>query len=128
MEHIYTEFEFELPVGVLHEDGTLIRTGVMRRATARDELVALADMRVRQNDAFLPVHLISSVVKKLGHYEVISPDLVANLYVEDFYFLLALYNKINKLDEPATSAPLSDTETPLGNVEALPFRMNSTKR
>ena len=34
-----TEFEFTLPCGYLDEDGTLHRDGVMRRATAADEIL-----------------------------------------------------------------------------------------
>jgi hypothetical protein len=126
MEHICMEFEFELPVGFLGEDGTLLRNGKMRRANARDELVALADVRVRNNEAFLPILLLSRVVK-LGHYEAISPDMLELFCLEDFYFLQALYSEINKLG-PAMSPPASDMEPSLGNVEALPFLRNSIKR
>ena len=50
-----TEYEFTLPKGYVDADGTLHRTGVMRLATARDEIEPLRDPRVAQNDAYLTV-------------------------------------------------------------------------
>jgi hypothetical protein len=46
-----TEFAFELPRGYVDQDGTLHRSGVMRLATARDELLPLYDARVQENAA-----------------------------------------------------------------------------
>ena len=42
-----TEFEFTLPCGYLDDEGTLHRDGVMRRATAADEILPLKDPRVQ---------------------------------------------------------------------------------
>ncbi len=44
--------EFELPCGYLGEDGTLHRQGIMRRATAADEIVPLRDPRVQKHPAY----------------------------------------------------------------------------
>ena len=43
-----TEYEFTLPCGYLDDEGTLHRDGVMRRATAADEILPLRDPRVQQ--------------------------------------------------------------------------------
>ncbi|MDQ3152910.1 MAG: hypothetical protein M3R63_14745, partial [Actinomycetota bacterium] len=48
-ETLRTEFPFELPRGYVDESGTVHRSGVMRLATARDELIPLRDDRVREN-------------------------------------------------------------------------------
>ena len=50
---LQTEFEFRLPHGYVDRSGTVHRDGVMRMATARDELVPLHDDRVRENPAYL---------------------------------------------------------------------------
>ena len=42
-----TEFAFTLPRGYLAADGTVHRRGVMRLATARDEIEPLRDPRVQ---------------------------------------------------------------------------------
>ena len=41
------EHEFELPKGYVDEDGTLHRHGVMRLATAADEILPMKDPRVQ---------------------------------------------------------------------------------
>ena len=43
-----TEFPFILPRGYVDSSGTVHREGVMRLATARDELIPLRDDRVRE--------------------------------------------------------------------------------
>ena len=43
---LITEFEFELPRGYLDENGELHKKGVMRMATAADEILPLRDPRV----------------------------------------------------------------------------------
>ena len=57
-----TEFAFVLPRGYVDSSGTVHRDGVMRLATARDELVPLRDDRVRENPAYLTVVLLGRVV------------------------------------------------------------------
>ena len=42
------------------------RDGVMRLATARDEILPLRDPRVRENEAYLSIVLLSRVVIRLG--------------------------------------------------------------
>ena len=90
-----TEFEFTLPCGYLDADGTLHRNGVMRRATAADEILPLRDPRVVKNPAYLVIILLSRVVVKLGGVEPITPKTVEDLYVGDLAFLQELYNRIN---------------------------------
>ena len=41
------EYEFELPKGYIDAKGDLHRKGVMRLATAADEILPLKDMRVQ---------------------------------------------------------------------------------
>jgi len=100
-----TEFEFTLPCGYVDEDGLLHRDGVMRRATAADEIVPLKDPRVQSNPAYLVVILLSRVVKRLGSVAQINPKVIENLYATDLAFLQNLYNSINQLDP----APLAVT-------------------
>ena len=98
-----TEFEFTLPCGYLDANGTLHRDGVMRRATAADEILPLKDPRVVKNPAYLVVILLSRVVTRLGTVEQINPLVIENLYATDLAYLQNLYNKINRLDdEPAS--------------------------
>ena len=91
-----TEFEFELPRGYLDPSGTVHRHGVMRLATARDELVPLHDDRVRENPAYLTVILLSRVITRLGTLTDLHPGMVENFFASDLAFLQDLYRRINQ--------------------------------
>ena len=102
-----TEYEFTLPCGYLDVEGTLHREGVMRRATAADEILPLKDARVQKNPAYLVVILLSRVVTRLGTVEQINPKLIEDLYASDLAYLQDLYNEINqvKSDDPPVTCP-----------------------
>lgn len=93
-----TEFDFTLPCGYLDEDGTLHRDGVMRRATAADEIQPLRDPRVVKNPAYLAVILLSRVVTRLGSVPAINPKVIETLFATDLAFLQDLYNRVNQLE------------------------------
>ena len=63
---LHTEYAFVLPRGYLDGTGKVHRDGVMRLATARDEIIPQRDPRVRENEAYLTVLLLSRVVTRLG--------------------------------------------------------------
>lgn len=93
---IQTEYLFTLPVGYLdQEQGTLHREGVMRLATAADEILPLRDPRVQSNQAYLVVILLSRVITRLGTLEHINPKVIESLYAADLAYLQDLYNRIN---------------------------------
>jgi hypothetical protein len=90
-----TEFEFELPRGYVDGDGIVHRHGVMRLATARDELVPLHDDRVRENPAYLSVVLLARVITRLGTISDIHAGMVEDFFATDLAFLQDLYRRIN---------------------------------
>jgi hypothetical protein len=90
-----TEFAFELPRGYVDEHGAVHRDGVMRLATARDELVPLRDDRVRENPAYLTVVLLGRVVTRLGGITDVHPGVIENLFAGDLAFLQDLYRRVN---------------------------------
>jgi hypothetical protein len=96
-EPLRTVFEFELPRGYLDSAGVLHKTGAMRLATARDELLPLYDDRVRSNPAYLTVVLLSRVITRLGTLEEddVRASVVENLFASDLAFLQDLYRRIN---------------------------------
>jgi hypothetical protein len=91
-----TEFEFELPLGYLDRDDTLHRKGVMRLATARDELIMLYDAKVRDRPEWLTVVLLAAVVTKLGTLTRVDSDVIERLFASDLAFLQDLYRRINQ--------------------------------
>lgn len=96
-EPLRTEFEFELPRGYVDSSGALHRTGTMRLATARDELLPLHDDRVRENPAYLTVVLLARVVTRLGELngDEVRSTVIEQLFASDLAFLQDLYRRIN---------------------------------
>jgi len=91
-----TEFAFVLPRGYVDGAGRVHRDGVMRLATARDELVPLHDDRVRENQAYLTVVLLARVITRLGTITDVHPGLVENIFATDLAFLQDLYRRVNQ--------------------------------
>jgi hypothetical protein len=91
-----TQYAFRLPRGYVDENGNLHRDGVMRLATARDEILPLQDYRVQANRAYLVVCLLSRVIVKLGDHNGVSVDMVESLFSTDLAYLQELYRKINE--------------------------------
>ena len=96
-EPLRTVFEFELPRGYVDSGGVVHKTGAMRLATARDELLPMHDDRVRNNPAYLTVVLLSRVITRLGTMEddEVRASVVENLFASDLAFLQDLYRRIN---------------------------------
>jgi hypothetical protein len=94
-QRLRTEFPFELPRGYVDESGTVHRDGVMRLATARDELVPLRDVRVQENPAFLSVVLLGRVITRLGTLPMVHDGIVENMFASDLAFLQDFYRQIN---------------------------------
>jgi hypothetical protein len=92
---LQTEFEFSLPNGYVDDEGTLHRDGVMRLATAADEILPLKDPRVRSNESYLTVILLSRVVTRLGSLDDVTPHVVEGLFVSDLSYLQDLYARVN---------------------------------
>jgi hypothetical protein len=92
---LQTEFDFTLPKGYIDADGTLHREGTMRLATAADEISPLRDPRVKANEAYLSVVVLSRVITRLGKITDINTNLVENLFTADLAYLQDFYRKIN---------------------------------
>ena len=91
-----TEYPFVLPRGFVDERGVNHREGVMRLATARDEIGPQTDPRVRQNPAYLTVLLLERTVTKLGTVPTVDSFVVESLFASDLAFLQDLYRRINQ--------------------------------
>ena len=78
-----TEFEFELPKGYVDANGDLHRKGVMRLATAADEILPMRDPKVQQNPGYLSIILLSRVITKLGTLPNINTRVIEGLFTKD---------------------------------------------
>ncbi len=96
MAGFQTEYSFTLPKGYVDTDGSLHRDGVMRLATARDEIEPLRDQRVTgPDDPYLTILVLSRVITELGSMRQIGVREVENLFAADLAFLQDLYGIIN---------------------------------
>jgi hypothetical protein len=102
---LQTEFEFTLPRGYVDQDGNLHRQGVMRLATAMDEIAPLRDLRVHGNQAYLVIILLSRVITKLGTLTSINTGVIESLFASDLAYLQAFYRRIN--EEGVTTIPVA---------------------
>jgi hypothetical protein len=93
---LQTEYPFTLPLGYADAEGNLHREGIMRLATAFDEIAPLKDPRVHSNSAYLLIILLSRVVTRLGNLEQINPKVIENLYAADLAYLQDLYRRLNE--------------------------------
>jgi hypothetical protein len=100
-----TEFEFTLPMGYLDEEGSLHRDGVMRLATAADEILPLRDPRVQKNASYLVVILLSRVILRLGGVDQVTPRTIESMFAADLSYLQDLYNKINQRGDDRVTCP-----------------------
>jgi hypothetical protein len=90
-----TEIAFTLPRGYVAADGTVHRDGVMRLATARDEIEPLRSPEVRENQAYLSVLLLARTVQRIGDVTEVTPQLIEDLFAADFDHLQRLYERLN---------------------------------
>jgi hypothetical protein len=99
-----TEYDFTLPMGYADAEGNLHREGVMRLATAADEILPLKDPRVQSNEAYLTVILLARVVVKLGSVAQVNPKVIEGLYSADLAYLQEFYNRINRAGKAIVEA------------------------
>lgn len=109
---LQTEFEFTLPLGYVDPDGTLHRKGVMRLATAMDEIAPLRDMRVQGNQAYLVIILLSRVITKLGTLASINTGVIEKMFAADLAYLQEFYRRINEQGKTTfpVNCPKCETE------------------
>jgi len=90
-----TEIEFTLPKGYVGSDGVLHKDGVMRLATAADEILPLKDARVQQNPAYLTIIVLARVVTRLGALQDVNTKVIEGLFASDLNYLQTLYERLN---------------------------------
>lgn len=98
-----TEVKFELPKGYVDLEGNVHKTGVMRLATAADEIVPLTDPRVKMNPGYLSVMLLTRVITKLGDLKAINEHVIESLFTADMSYLQNLYQSINAVEPPTAT-------------------------
>ncbi len=94
-DNLSTEFGFTLPRGLMDDRQRVHRQGIMRLATAKDEILVQQEPQVRENPAYGVLIMLSRVITRLGSLNYVSPDLLENLPILDISYLREYYNRIN---------------------------------
>ncbi|MBD1847202.1 phage tail assembly protein [Cyanobacteria bacterium FACHB-63] len=94
-----TEFAFLLPRGLVDEHDRIHRKGVMRLATAKDEIVVQKELSVRESPAYGFLVMLSRVISRLGSLNTVNPSLLETLAIRDIAYLREFYNRINQQGE-----------------------------
>ncbi len=92
---LQTEFAFTLPYGYIDERGDRHQQGVMRLATALDEIEPLGDPRVQENQAYVSILVLSRVITRLDGVASVTPAVIERLFSADFNYLQDLYIRVN---------------------------------
>lgn len=109
-----TTFRLALPIGLLDDDGTLHKEGVIRLATGKDELWLQQDPHISDNPAYGVLVMLSRVILRLGDLSTITPELLEGLFLVDLQHLQEFYNLTN---------PREATLDLLGESSATPRRL-----
>ena len=108
VNRLQTEFPFVLPKGYVDREGNLHREGTMRLATANDEIAPLRDPRVRQNEAYMTIIVLSRVITRLGTLGDVNPGIIENIFSADLDYLQSLYRQINEAGTTSVPAVCPD--------------------
>ena len=84
---LQTQYEFTLPKGYMDEEGNFHKNGIMRLATAMDEIRAMRDPRVMQNPDYAAIIILSHVIIKLGSLPLVTVETIEKLFASDLKFL-----------------------------------------
>lgn len=114
---LQTEFPFTLPRGYADGEGNLHREGMMRLATAYDEIAPLKDPRVQANPGYLVLILLSRVIVRLGSLEALNPKDMEGLFAADLAYLQNFYRRINENGHSRLAVTCPHCEKPF-EVEA----------
>ncbi|MGB6300582.1 MAG: phage tail assembly protein [Rivularia sp. (in: cyanobacteria)] len=95
-ETLGTEFSFILPKGLLDNRERLQRKGLMRLATAKDEIIVQQERKVRDNPAYSTLAMLSRVISRLGSLNSVTPEQLEGLVLLDISYLREFYNRINQ--------------------------------
>ncbi len=110
-ETLCTEFSFILPQGLVDVQKRSHRNGVMRLATAKDEILVQQERKVRENPAYATLVMLSRVISRLGSLNSVSPEQLEGLVLLDIAYLREFYNRINQQGNSCIPAQCPHCET-----------------
>jgi hypothetical protein len=101
------------------DEGVLHRDGVMRLATAADEILPLKDPRVQQNPGYLTIIVLARVITRLGSVPSINTKVIEGLFASDLSYLQLLYERLNGDDVESDAPPFGHGIDGVDELHAL---------
>ncbi|RCJ20509.1 hypothetical protein A6S26_26195 [Nostoc sp. ATCC 43529] len=95
-DNLCTEFTFTLPRGLSDGENRVHRQGVMRLATAKDEILVQKERKVQENSAYGVLVMLARVIVRLGSLNSVTTELLEGLVLHDIAYLREFYNRINQ--------------------------------
>lgn len=111
-KELCTEFSFTLPRGYIDATERVHRHGVMRLATAKDEIMVQQERIVQENSAYGALVMLSRVISRLGSLNSVTPEQLEGLVLQDISYLREFYNRVNQQGNThiPTQCPHCDAE------------------
>lgn len=91
-----TQFNFTLPRGLVDAEGVVHREGVMRLATAKDEMCVQKNSAAHESEIAAAIAMLSQVIVQLGTLSNLTQQHLENLFSLDLAYLREFYNQINQ--------------------------------
>jgi hypothetical protein len=91
-----TTFKFTLPRGLVDSIGHVHREGIMRLATAKDEMIVQKNPATQENEVSAAIVMLSQVITELGTLNTVTATDLENLFSLDLAYLREFYNHINQ--------------------------------
>jgi hypothetical protein len=118
------EFEVELPIGYLDEDGRVHRTAMLRKMTGHEEAI-LTDRKLRNNGGAMITELLTGCLRQLGDIKPVTRKVVSHLTSPDRNYLLVELRKItfgSELEAAYVCPGCGTTTRSLHDLAELPVR------
>ncbi len=101
-QYLVHEYEFELPIGYIDDEGRAHRRGVMRLAKVGDETSAREQTKESGDPELFHLAKLARVIIKLDGLDRINAEILKNLILFDYVFLKNFYEQINSKPKYST--------------------------
>ena len=89
------EYKFNLPLGLVNEDGETFKIGTMRPATAMDEIEVQGGEKNHIDQKYRDLEMISKTIVSIDGVGKVTPSQLEELFEVDFIYLQMFFNELN---------------------------------
>lgn len=89
------EYKFNLPLGITNENGEIFKAGVMRLATAMDEIEIQSGEKNHIDPKYRDLEMLSKTIVSIEGIGTISAEQLEELFEVDFIYLQIFFNELN---------------------------------